>query len=128
MSYTQSFILTHTLTYYTSGPKFQCIEKSLLHNDLCILDSFRACIRSSMEKTKKQHPELFGTSPYQNEAWNIPVALEITTIELALVIQAFDEAMKETEGDNFYELEVIAGYPITDIRRCFELLLTLNKE
>ena len=128
ISYAQAFILTHTLTYYTSGPKFQCVKKSLSRNEQDILNSFDDRIEFYKEETKKKYPELFGTPLYKdNKAWNIPVVVESTTVELDLAIQAIEESINETESDDFYELEVIAGHPIADIRRCLELLMMLKE-
>lgn len=127
ISYVESVIVTRIVTLmYISGPQFQHVKKSLSSNEQNILCSFDDRMRSYKGETQKKYPELFDTKPYyQDEAWNMPVLIEATSIELGLTIRAFEETIQESKSDNFYDLEIIVGYPIDDIRRCLELLQSI---
>ncbi len=110
------------LVYY-SGPEAYSAGKSLSEAQKEELVSFDERLSDLRKIIRESNPELYATRPYPVEALNKTLEIMLTQEEIQRLLIVFNETLRETAYDNFFDLEVITGSSLEDIREVYDILL-----
>ncbi len=123
-SYRDSIVLCKIISMYCYGPAYNKIGgKTLSTKEKEYAEKIKEKHDEMRGYIRNQYPDLYTSYPnYPPEALNKILELTVTEEEMSILLTIFDETLRESTLDNFYELEEIFVGPLEEIRSVYEIL------